>query len=61
MSTAKMLCNFGSKQNGSKAPAIAWNSDTTYLAVGTENRYVYVIDRKGKIVSEKEMPIKGRI
>ena len=52
-STSKQIFNYSSKTNGSKAPAFAWSKDSSYLAVGSDNRYVYIIDKRGKILAEK--------
>lgn len=61
MTTSKQIFFFNQKNNGSRAPVISWSQDSTYLAVGTENRFVYITDKRGKVLAEKEMPYKGRI
>ena len=60
MTTSKQIFAFPAKNNGSK-PTFVWSKDSNYIAVGTENKYVYVSDKRGKIVAEKELPIKGRV
>ena len=60
-STSKQVFSYAQKTNGNRAPVICWSQDSAYLAVGTENKYVYVIDKRGKLLMDKEMPIKGRI
>lgn len=50
MSTSKQIFSFNSKTNGSKSPAIAWSKDSAYLAVGTENKSVYIVDKRGKVL-----------
>lgn len=61
MSTSKQVFSFLQKVNGSRAPVIAWSQDSSYLAVGTENKYVYVVDKRGKVVGEIELPVKGKV
>lgn len=61
MSTSKQIFAFNPKTNGSKAPATAWSKDSAYLAVGTENRSVYIVDKRGKVIAEKELESKGRV
>jgi WD repeat-containing protein 19 len=61
MSTSKQVFAYPSKTNGSKSPATAWSKDSAYLAVGTESRLVYIVDKRGKIIKEKELEAKGRI
>lgn len=53
MSTSKQIFAFNSKTNGSKAPATSWSKDSAYLAIGTENRSVYIVDKRGKVLAEK--------
>ena len=60
MTTSKQIFAFPTKTNGSK-PSIAWSKDSAYLAVGTENRYVYISDKRGKLLAEKELPVKGKV
>ncbi len=50
MSTSKQIFSFNSKTNGSKAPATAWSKDSAYLAIGTENKSVYIVDKRGKVL-----------
>lgn len=52
MTTSKQIFTFPAKNNGSK-PTFAWSKDSNYIAVGTENKYVYVSDKRGKVVAEK--------
>ena len=52
MTTSKQIFSFPSKTNGSK-PVISWSKDSTYLAIGTENKYVYISDKRGKLLAEK--------
>lgn len=51
MSTSKQVFAFNSKTNGSKPPSIAWSKDSAYLAIGTENRMVYIVDKRGKVLA----------
>jgi hypothetical protein len=51
MSTSKQVFSFNSKTNGGKAPAMAWSKDSAYLAIGTENRSVYIVDKRGKLLA----------
>lgn len=53
MSTSKQVFCFDQKINGSKAPVFSWSLDSSYCAIGTENRYVYIIDKRGKRLAEK--------
>lgn len=53
MTTSKLVFSFDQKINGSKAPVFAWSQDGNYCAIGTENKYIYVIDKKGKRLAEK--------
>lgn len=52
MSTSKQVFAFNSKTNGSKPPATAWSKDSAHLAVGTENKVVYIVDKRGKVDKE---------
>lgn len=61
MSTSKQVFSCNSKTNGSKTPAISWSKDSSYLAVGTDNKLVYILDKKGKVVAEKQLETRGRI
>jgi hypothetical protein len=53
MSTSKQVFAFNQQTNGNKAPVICWSQDSAYLAVGTENRYIYIIDKRGKMTADK--------
>lgn len=57
MTTSKQIFSFNQKQNGNKAPVMAWSKDSSYLAIGTCNRYVYIVDKRGKTLVEKELPL----
>lgn len=59
MSTSKQIFSFNQKHNGSRAPVFAWSKDSSYLAIGTAQRFVYIVDKRGKVLVEKELPIKG--
>lgn len=61
MTTSKQIFTFPQKVNGSQAPAIAWSKDGSYLAIGTDHRYVYIVDKRGKMLFDKELPIKGAV
>ncbi len=61
MSTSKQIFGFNQKTNGSKPPVTAWSKDSSYLAVGTERNYVYIVDKRGKLLVEKELPMRGRV
>jgi hypothetical protein len=50
MTTSKQIFAFNSKTNGSKAPAISWSKDSSYLAVGTDNKMIYIVDKRGKVI-----------
>ena len=60
-STSKQIFYLSAKTNGNKTPATCWSKDCSYLAVGTDNRQVYIIDKRGKVLIEKEFPVKGRV
>lgn len=51
MTTSKQIFSFGQKTNGTKPPAIAWSHDSSYLAIGTDHKYAYIIDKRGKVVA----------
>ena len=53
MTTSKQVFNFNQKFNGNKAPVFAWSKDSSYLAVGTGQKYVYVVDKRGKVLVEE--------
>ena len=53
MTTSKQIFSFNQKVNGSKAPVVAWSKDSSYLAVGTDHKYVYIVDKRGKFLSKK--------
>ncbi len=53
MSTAKQIFCLDPKSNGTKAPVFCWSNDSAYCAVGTDNRYVYILDKRGKRLAEK--------
>lgn len=61
MSTSKQIFNFNQKNNGSKAPVTSWSKDSSYLAIGNERNFVYIIDKRGKVLVEKELPMRGRV
>ena len=61
MTTSKQVFTFDQKINGYKAPVFCWSQDSSYCIIGTENRYVYIIDKRGKTIAEKELPTKGKI
>jgi hypothetical protein len=61
MTTSRQIFAFNSKTNGNKAPAIAWSKDSTYLAIGTDNRMIYIVDKRGKIIIERDLDVKSRI
>lgn len=61
MSTSKQIFSFNQKNNGSRAPAFAWSKDSSYLAIGTAQRYIYIIDKRGKVLVDKELPVKGAV
>lgn len=53
MTTTKQIFFYDQKINGSKAPIFSWSQDSSYCAIGTDNRYVYIIDKRGKRLAEK--------
>lgn len=61
MSTSKQVFAYNSKTNGSKAPAFSWSKDSSYLAIGTDNKLVYIVDKKGKMLAQRELSSKGRV
>lgn len=61
MSTSKQIFSFGQKTNGSRPPVVAWSHDSSYLAIGTEKKYVYIVDKRGKVLIDKELPNNGRV
>lgn len=61
MSTSKQLFAFNSKTNGNKPPVFSWSQDSSYLAVGTDNKLVYILDKRGKIILENVLESKGRV
>jgi WD40 repeat protein len=61
MSTSKQIFSFSQKVNGSRPPVTCWSHDSSYLAVGTERKYVYIVDKRGKVLVEKELPNSGRV
>jgi hypothetical protein len=61
MTTSKQIFTFNQKVNGSQAPCMAWSKDSSYLAVGTDHKYVYIVDKRGKVLVEKELPNKGAV
>lgn len=61
MSTSKQIFSFNQKHNGSRAPVFAWSKDSSYLAIGTAQKYVYIVDKRGKVLVEKELPVKGAV
>ncbi len=61
MTTSKQIFCFNQKVNGSQAPSLAWSKDSSYLAVGTDHKYIYIVDKRGKFLVEKELPIKGAV
>ena len=61
MSTSKQVFSFNQKYNGNKSPVFSWSKDSSYLAVGTTQRYVYIVDKRGKLLVEKELPAKGTV
>ena len=61
MTTSRQIFQFNQRTNGSRPPATAWSNDSSYLAVGNEQNYVYVVDKRGKLVAEKEVPLRGKV
>ncbi len=61
MSTCKLVFQFDQKHNGKQPPIMAWSQDFSYCAIGTAERLVYVIDKRGKIIAEKLLPAKGKV
>jgi len=51
MTTSKQIFNFNQKSNGSKPPVLSWSKDSSYLAVGTERNFVYIVDKRGKVLA----------
>ncbi len=51
MTTSKQVFLFDQKVNGYKAPIFSWSQDGNYCAIGTQNRYIYIIDKKGKMMA----------
>ena len=61
MTTSKQVFHFNQKYNGNKSPVFSWSKDSSYLAVGTTQRYVYIVDKRGKLLIEKELPNRGAV
>ena len=61
MTTSRQIFSYNQRTNGSRAPVTAWSNDSTWLAVGNEHNYIYVLDKRGKLVAEKELPLRGRV
>jgi hypothetical protein len=53
MTTSKQIFAFNSKTIGNKTPAISWSKDSAYLAFGTDNKMIYIVDKRGKVIAEK--------
>jgi hypothetical protein len=53
MSTCKLVFQFDQKHNGKQPPILAWSQDSSYCAIGTSEKLVYIIDKRGKIIAEK--------
>lgn len=53
MSTAKQIFSFTQKVNGTSPPVVSWSHDSSYLAVGTDRKYIYIVDKRGKVLVEK--------
>jgi len=53
MTTSKQIFAYDPRFNGSKAPVFCWSQDSSYCAIGTENKYVYIVDKRGKRIAEK--------
>ena len=61
MTTSKQIFSFNQKFNGNRAPVFAWSKDSSYLAVGTSQKYIYIVDKRGKVLIEKELPARGAV
>ena len=61
MTTSKQVFSFNQKFNGSKSPVFCWSKDSSYLAVGTCQKYVYILDKRGKVLVEKELQVRGPV
>lgn len=61
MTTSKSIFAFGQRENGRHAPVYNWSSDSAYLAIGTELKHVYIVDKRGKVLVEREFQVSGRI
>jgi hypothetical protein len=53
MTTSKSIFAFGQRENGRHAPVYNWSSDSAYLAIGTELKHVYIVDKRGKVLVER--------
>lgn len=53
MTTSKQIFGFNQKLNGTKAPVLVWSKDSSYLAIGTAQKYIYIVDKRGKTLVEK--------
>lgn len=38
-----------------------WSRDSSYIAVATDNKLVYILDKRGKRIQEVTLPNKGKI
>lgn len=61
MTTSKQIFCFNQQHNGQRAPVFCWSKDSSYLAVGTAQKYIYIVDKRGKVLVEKELPAKGPV
>jgi hypothetical protein len=61
MSGAKKVFEFGPDVNGYSPVVFQWSSDSNYVAVATENRLLYLLDRRGKKIHEALLPNKGKV
>ena len=61
MTTSKQIFSFNQKFNGNRAPVFSWSKDSSYCAIGTANKYIYIVDKRGKVLVEKELPNRGAV
>jgi WD repeat-containing protein 19 len=59
--SAKKILEFGPEVNGYSPVIFQWSSDSNYIAVATENRLLYLLDRRGKKIQETLLPNKGKV
>lgn len=60
-SGAKKILEYGPEINGYSPVLFQWSYDSSYIAVATENRLLYILDKRGKKLQEILLPNKGKV